>query len=132
MLPEVLAAAVNELVGLAVWIAPEALEWIPPFLAGDPPELRDAYETASEILARDPSNARAYFQRAAVCRIKGWHQEAMANLLEVIRLEPKNAQAWLLSSEVLANLGYHDKAREARQIAMELETHVQSSAKKNA
>jgi Tfp pilus assembly protein PilF len=56
--------------------------------------------------------------------MKGWHSQGLANLLEVVRIEPKNAQAWLLSSEVLANLGYHDKAREARQIAIEIDPNV--------
>jgi tetratricopeptide (TPR) repeat protein len=122
MLNPVLAALFTELLDSAILAG--ALDFVPSFSSGDPPELQKAYQIASDILARDPSNAQAYFQRAAVCRIKGWYSEALANLLEVVRLEPKNAQAWLLSSEVLGNMGYHDKAREARQIAIEIEANV--------
>jgi len=118
MLQQGLGAVVSQLFDAA--ILADVLDLLPS--GADTPELQQAYESASNSIAKDPLNSGAHFQRAVVCRMKGWHSKALTDLLEVIRIEPNNAQAWLISSEVLANLGYHDKAREARQIAIEVDS----------
>jgi len=115
LLGGVLEKILDQSVPTSTWKSGESLSPNPA------PELEQAYEKAGETLAADPRNIAALFQRAVVCRTKGWYPQALAHFREVLRLEPKNARAWLLSSEVLDNLGYHHKAQELRQVALELD-----------
>jgi tetratricopeptide (TPR) repeat protein len=92
----------------------------PSFSTNDHPEYQQVFESASEILAKDPSNIEAYFMRGYVYGCKGLYAEALSDFQEVISLQPEHAQAWLLSSEVLFHFGEHDQAKAARLKAREL------------
>jgi tetratricopeptide (TPR) repeat protein len=80
------------------------------FSTGDPPELSQVYESASQTIAADPSNVQAYFTRGVVCQSKRWYPQALADFHEVLRRDAHHARAWLLMAEVLTNLGEYDKA----------------------
>lgn len=98
---------------------------VPSFSTGDPPELQQVYEAATDELENDPSNVEAYFRRGVVCRSKGWHKQALADFTEVLRRQPQHARAWLLLSEVFHQVGEPDKARTARKQALELDPSLE-------
>ena len=94
-------------------------DWVSTFSTGDPPELSEVYESASENIAADPSDLQAYFTRGVVCQSK-----ALADLTEVLRRDPLHARAWLLTSEVLAALGEYEKAPAAREQALQQDSSL--------
>jgi tetratricopeptide (TPR) repeat protein len=91
------------------------------FSTGDPPELSQVYEAASQTIAADPANVKAYFTRGVVCQSKRWYPQALADFHEVLRRDSRHARAWLLMAEVLTNLGEYDKAKTARAQALALD-----------
>jgi tetratricopeptide (TPR) repeat protein len=104
--------------------SPFGYDWSPTFSTGDPPEFMEIFKSATASIDEDPKNAQAYFMRGLVCQSKRWYPEALADFLEVVKNDPRHAKAWLLMSEVLAALGDADKARMARQQALEIDPAI--------
>jgi tetratricopeptide (TPR) repeat protein len=99
-------------------------DWLPIFSTGDPPELSRVYHSASRDIEKDPSNVQAHFTRAVVCQSKRWYPQALADVNAILTRDPQHARAWLLLSEVLASLGEYDRAKTARQRALQLDPHL--------
>jgi tetratricopeptide (TPR) repeat protein len=120
MLDDAIGAIITG-VDLLVFPISSVLDWTPSFSTCDPPELQKAYEAASETLTIDARNTAAHFTRGVICQSKGWHAQALADFVDVIQRQPDHARAWMLSSEALDNLGDYERARVARQRALELD-----------
>lgn len=76
-----------------------------------------AHETARQMdeqrawIAKEPGNARPYFQLAQFYRLEGRVQEALGLLLEAVRLEPAFGEAHVSLAQLYAVSGDYPAAR---------------------
>ncbi|MBY0528525.1 MAG: tetratricopeptide repeat protein [Gemmataceae bacterium] len=117
---------IADLIDVAVWGNTLLSESLPglSLSTGDPPELIQAFDIACGRLETNPDDVDARFMRGVVCQSKRWYEPALADFSAVLRKQPRHARAWLLVGEVLTALGEYDKAKVARQTALEIHPGV--------
>jgi tetratricopeptide (TPR) repeat protein len=87
-------------------------------------ELDEAYDLATKIIEKDPSQVQAYFLRGVICQTMQHYEDALEDFTEAIKLDPSHARALMLRSEVNFRLGDDEQGKADRQAALRLDPNV--------